>query len=64
MNSIQFNLARIIGPTIGGLAYTTLGATWCFTLNGISFVAVIISLFMIHVKFVPAKSTESRPQAA
>jgi predicted MFS family arabinose efflux permease len=59
MNSIQFNLARIIGPTIGGLAYTTLGATWCFTLNGISYVAVIISLFMIKVKFVPAKSTES-----
>jgi predicted MFS family arabinose efflux permease len=59
MNSIQFNLARIVGPTIGGLAYTTLGATWCFTLNGISYIAVIISLFMIHVKFVPAKSTES-----
>ena len=59
MNSIQFNLARIVGPTIGGLAYTTLGATWCFTLNGISYIAVIISLFVIHVKFVPAKSTES-----
>lgn len=58
MNSIQFNLARIVGPTIGGLAYTTLGATWCFTLNGISYVAVIISLFMIQVKFIPAKSTE------
>ncbi|HEX4485012.1 MAG TPA: MFS transporter [Terriglobales bacterium] len=59
MNSIQFNLARILGPTIGGLAYTTLGATWCFTLNGISFLAVIASLFMIHVKFVPSKSKEA-----
>ena len=59
MNSIQFNLARIVGPTIGGLAYTTLGATWCFTLNGVSYIAVIISLFMIQVKFVPAKTTES-----
>lgn len=59
MNSIQFNLARIVGPTIGGLTYTAFGAMWCFTLNGISYVAVIISLFMIHVKFVPAKSTES-----
>jgi predicted MFS family arabinose efflux permease len=58
MNSIQFNLARIIGPTIGGLAYTTLGATWCFFLNGISFIAVIISLYLIHVKYVPAKSRE------
>jgi predicted MFS family arabinose efflux permease len=59
MNSIQFNLARVIGPVIGGLAYTKLGATWCFTLNGISYLAVIISLFMIHVKFVPVKTTES-----
>ncbi|HEY8996972.1 MAG TPA: MFS transporter [Edaphobacter sp.] len=59
MNSIQFNLARIIGPTIGGLAYTAFGATWCFTLNGLSFLAVIATLFMIQVKFIPAKSTES-----
>ena len=58
MNSIQFNLARILGPTIGGLAYATLGATWCFTLNGISYIAVIASLFAIHVKFVPPKSSQ------
>jgi predicted MFS family arabinose efflux permease len=58
MNSIQFNLARILGPTIGGFTYTLMGATWCFTLNGISFLAVIVSLFMIQVKFVPVKSRE------
>jgi predicted MFS family arabinose efflux permease len=58
MNSIQFNLARIIGPTIGGLAYTVFGATWCFTLNGVSYLAVIVSLFMIQVKFVPLRSRE------
>src|ERR1700689_3514120 len=58
MNSIQFNLARVLGPTIGGLAYTTLGAAWCFGLNGVSYIAVIISLFIIHVKFVPSKSRE------
>ena len=59
MNSIQFNLARVLGPALGGLAYTTLGATWCFTLNGISYIAVIFSLFMIQVKFVPPTSRES-----
>jgi predicted MFS family arabinose efflux permease len=59
MNSIQFNLARIVGPTLGGLAYTAFGAMWCFTLNGLSFLAVIASLFMIHVTFVPPKTTES-----
>jgi MFS family permease len=59
MNSIQFNLARIAGPTLGGLAYTALGATWCFGLNGISYIAVIISLLTIHVKFIPSKSQVS-----
>jgi predicted MFS family arabinose efflux permease len=58
MNSIQFNLARILGPTLGGFTYTLLGATWCFTLNGVSYLAVIATLFMIRVKFVPAKSHE------
>lgn len=59
MNSIQFNLARLIGPTLGGLAYTAFGATWCFALNGVSFLAVIASLFMIHIKFVAPKTQAS-----
>jgi predicted MFS family arabinose efflux permease len=59
MNSIQFNLARIVGPTLGGLAYTLFGATWCFALNGISYVAVIISLFAIKVQFGPPKTRTS-----
>jgi len=59
LNSIQFNLARIIGPVVGGIALKTLGATWCFGLNGVSFVAVIISLYMIRVRFDPKPSGES-----
>jgi predicted MFS family arabinose efflux permease len=58
MNSIQFNLARVLGPALGGLAYAIVGATWCFTLNGISYLAVIASLAKIQVKFVPQKSKE------
>ena len=59
LNSIQFNLARVIGPMLGGLALTGLGAAWCFGLNGLSFVAVIISLLLLTVKFVPQKTGES-----
>jgi predicted MFS family arabinose efflux permease len=59
MNSIQFNLARIIGPTLGGLAYTAFGATWCFALNGFSYIAVIISLLVIRVQFVAPKTRMS-----
>ena len=59
MNSIQFNLARIIGPALGGLAYTVFGATWCFALNGVSYVAVILSLLIIRVQFIAPKTQTS-----
>jgi MFS family permease len=59
MNSIQYNLARVVGPVIGGFALTRLGASWCFGLNGVSFVAVVVSLLMIQVNYVPARLKES-----
>jgi predicted MFS family arabinose efflux permease len=55
LNSIQFNLARVIGPMLGGIALGY-SATWCFGLNGLSFVAVIISLYVIRTRFIPAKN--------
>jgi len=58
LNSIQFNLARVIGPVLGALALA-IGAAWCFALNGISFIAVIITLLIIHPHFVPTKTGES-----
>ncbi len=59
MNSIQFNLARVIGPVIGGFALTHLGAAWCFGLNGLSFIAVIVSLLLISVSFAPTAKQET-----
>jgi predicted MFS family arabinose efflux permease len=59
LNSIQFNLGRVIGPALGGITLTALGAAWCFGLNGVSFIAVIISLYIINAGFIPAKSGES-----
>ncbi|HTA68878.1 MAG TPA: MFS transporter [Bryobacteraceae bacterium] len=58
LNSIQFNLARVIGPVLGALALA-IGAAWCFALNGISFIAVIITLLIIRPYFVPTKTGES-----
>src|SRR5258708_22719503 len=49
LNSIMINAARVIGPAFGGLALKTVGPGWCFFLNGVSFLAVIASLFMMHV---------------
>lgn len=57
LNSIQFNLARVVGPSIAGLALL-FGAAWCFTANGISFLVVIAMLYIINVNFVPQRSRE------
>ena len=59
LNSIQFNMATVIGPMLGGLAMAKLGNAWCFGLNGLSFVAPIISLSMLHIRIIPEKTTES-----
>jgi MFS family permease len=49
LNSAVFNSARMFGPAIGGLVIAALGVGWCFFLNGITFIAVIIGLLMINV---------------
>lgn len=59
LNSIQFNLARVIGPVIGGLAMKYTGAAWCFALNSLSFLAVIISLSRLNINFSPPRTGES-----
>jgi predicted MFS family arabinose efflux permease len=59
LNSIQFNLARVIGPVLGGIALKYLGSAWCFGLNALSFIAVIISLLMLKINFNPARTGES-----
>ena len=48
MNSMQFNLARVIGPIFAGIALAAWGAAVCFAVNGLSFLAVIASLLMIR----------------
>ena len=59
LNSIQFNLARVIGPVIGGLAMKYAGAGWCFALNSLSFLAVILSLLRLHINFSPPRTGAS-----
>jgi len=49
MNSMMFNSARVVGPAIGGMMLATVGAAWCFTVNGISFLAVLIGLWLMKL---------------
>jgi predicted MFS family arabinose efflux permease len=59
LNSIQFNVAIMVGPALAGQALGKLGEKWCFGLNALSFLAPIISLTLITTRFLPIKTAES-----
>jgi MFS family permease len=49
LNSSMFNGARIIGPAVAGILVAAIGEGWCFFANGVSYIAVIIGLFMMTI---------------
>ena len=49
LNSGGFNLARILGPSVAALVITSLGLSWCFGFNALSYLAVLIGLAMIRL---------------
>jgi len=49
LNSMMFNSARVIGPALAGMLLAIIDAAWCFTLNGISFLAVLIGLWLMKL---------------
>jgi predicted MFS family arabinose efflux permease len=59
LNAIQFNLAVTVGPALAGQALAKLGESWCFGLNALSFLAPVISLWIIKTRFLPEKTNES-----
>jgi predicted MFS family arabinose efflux permease len=59
LNSIQFNVAVMVGPALAGQALARLGEKWCFGLNAVSFLAPIVSLSLITTRFLPQKTTDS-----
>jgi len=48
LNSTIFNSARIFGPAIAGALVASVGPSWCFFINGVSFLAVIAGLFLMR----------------
>ncbi|QPC81978.1 MFS transporter [Phototrophicus methaneseepsis] len=48
LNSIMVNGGRVLGPSLAGVLLAGLGAGWCFFVNGVTFLAVLFSLLMIH----------------
>ncbi len=48
LNSALMTSARIFGPALGGLLIVTVGYGWCFAVDGVSYIAVIVSLLMMR----------------
>jgi len=49
LNSLMFNFARLIGPSVAGILITVMGEGACFLINAISFLAVIVSLMLMNM---------------
>ncbi len=60
LNSTMFNIATVVGPSVAGLTYAALGPAWCFTLNGISFIAVIIALLFMRIRVEKQPAPQTR----
>jgi MFS family permease len=60
LNSSMFNGARVIGPAVAGILVAKLGEGWCFFVNAVSYIAVIIGLLMMDVH-APAKASKHTP---
>ena len=50
LNSSNVNIARLIGPALAGFVIAAIGEGWCFLIDGVSYIAVIVSLLMMYVK--------------
>ncbi len=60
LNSALFNIARIVGPAIGGTVVALLGEAPVFALNSLSYLAVIWALFLMKLPLFEVKSMTSR----
>ena len=61
LNSSIFNGARVIGPAVAGFTIVLVGEGWCFFLNGVSFIAVLVALLMMRIERSQGQRAEESP---
>jgi MFS family permease len=59
LNSASFFAAQMIGPAVAGLVIAQIGTGWAFLLNGLSFGAVLLSMYLLRVKELRASARAS-----
>jgi MFS family permease len=60
LNSSMVNAARLIGPAVAGVLIGAVGEGWCFLADGISYIAVIVSLLLMKITAQPVRVGERR----
>jgi len=61
LNSLLFNVARAIGPALAGLLLSAAGAGWCFIVNALSYLAIIVALLLIRLPPEPVDALPPSP---
>jgi len=61
MNSTMFQMATVVGPAVAGITYATLGPAWCFAINGISFLGILIALWFMRIEKQELKPSAQSP---
>lgn len=59
LNSSLFHGSRILGPTLAGITLATIGESWCFFINAMSYLAALAALFMMRAGSTPPEKSES-----
>lgn len=60
LNSMQFTLARAIGPAFAGVIVTTIGFGWAFGINAVTYLLVIAALVVSRPRSTPTTGADSR----
>jgi MFS family permease len=61
LNATMFNAASAVGPAVAGILYAAFGPAWCFTINGVSFIAVLVALALMRLQ---ARAASPRGRSA
>ena len=62
LNSSMVNAARLLGPSIAGIVIASVGEGWCFFIDGVSYIAVIVALLLMRIT-VPDRRSAVRAAA-
>ncbi|MBN9612884.1 MAG: MFS transporter [Actinobacteria bacterium] len=62
LNSASFNSARLIGPAVAGVLIAVIGSGWVFVINAVSFIAMLVALWLIRTVHEPTPASGRESQ--